>query len=164
MPAVTQTKLSPRLIPLPRLRRKNRIRNMHVVSAAVDSVVTQEMLDVAQQVADAAAAVTTPLFRAKLSIDIKDDKSPVTEADKEAEACMRSIIQERLPTHAMFGEELGFSQGVGAQRVLYSQETRSCPSAIMVSDSMPTPDTFTTDAITIDSLTRRLRARCTRDA
>jgi fructose-1,6-bisphosphatase/inositol monophosphatase family enzyme len=81
--------------------------------AAAGSVVTEEMLDVAQQLADAAAAVTTPLFRQKLPIDIKDDKSPVTEADREAEASMRSIIQERLPTHAVFGEEQGFSQGAG---------------------------------------------------
>lgn len=82
-------------------------------AAATDTVVSQDMLEVAQRAADAAAAVTCPLFRAKIKIDIKDDSSPVTQADKDAELAMRKLVEECLPTHAVFGEEFGFAPGSG---------------------------------------------------
>ena len=83
------------------------------MAAATDTVVTQEMLQAAQLVADAAAEVTKPLFRQKIKVDRKEDRSPVTEADRQAEQAMKSIIQERLPSHAVFGEEFGFAPGAG---------------------------------------------------
>jgi fructose-1,6-bisphosphatase/inositol monophosphatase family enzyme len=75
--------------------------------------VTSEMLQVAQHLADEAAAITRPLFRAKLDVDLKDDRSPVTEADRKAEFRMRAIIQDQLPSHAVFGEESGYEPGSG---------------------------------------------------
>ena len=90
-----------------------RFRTCVTRAAAIDMVVTQEMLQVAQQTADAAAAVTCPLFRQKIKVDTKDDSSPVTEADREAELAMKKIVLDALPQHAVFGEEFGFSPGSG---------------------------------------------------
>ncbi len=47
-------------------------------------------------------------------MDVKADASPVTAADRAAEAAMRSLIASRAPTHAVFGEEAGLSRGAGA--------------------------------------------------
>ena len=41
--------------------------------------------------------------RSKLIIDSKADESPVTKADREAEAAMRRLLAERVPEHAIFG-------------------------------------------------------------
>jgi hypothetical protein len=43
------------------------------------------------------------LCRSKLIIDSKADESPVTKADREAEAAMRRLLAERVPEHAIFG-------------------------------------------------------------
>ena len=40
------------------------------------------------------------------SIDLKKDKSFVTEADLDAEKCIRELISKRYPEHSIFGEEL----------------------------------------------------------
>lgn len=49
-------------------------------------------------------------YRQPLSIDNKADKSPVTEADRQAEHAMREKIAKRFPTHGIFGEEEGMKQ------------------------------------------------------
>ena len=82
-------------------------------AADTETVVTSEMLELAQLLADEAARVTTPLFRAKLVTDIKEDQTPVTDADREAERLMREMVREKLPSHSVFGEEYGYDPGVG---------------------------------------------------
>jgi inositol-phosphate phosphatase/L-galactose 1-phosphate phosphatase/histidinol-phosphatase len=77
---------------------------------------TPELLALAHALADAAAAVTTRYFRARsLPVDAKSDASPVTAADREAEAAMRALLAERAPAHAVFGEEAGFSGSADAE-------------------------------------------------
>lgn len=49
-------------------------------------------------------------YRQPLTIDNKADKSPVTEADRQAEHAMREKIAERFPHHGIFGEEEGMKQ------------------------------------------------------
>lgn len=46
-------------------------------------------------------------FNRDYSVDHKSDESPVTRADKEAEACIRSLIQKEFPDHGILGEEFG---------------------------------------------------------
>jgi myo-inositol-1(or 4)-monophosphatase len=49
-----------------------------------------------------------PLFASPgLAVEIKADESPVTAADKGAEALLRSLITQKFPTHGIIGEELG---------------------------------------------------------
>lgn len=47
------------------------------------------------------------LCRASITIDTKDDASPVTEADRKAEEAMRQIIMDTCPSHEILGEEHG---------------------------------------------------------
>lgn len=63
--------------------------------------------DVAGRLADAAARVAMKYFRRDLAVDDKTDRSPVTGADREAEAAMRDILGAAFPEHGVYGEELG---------------------------------------------------------
>lgn len=44
-------------------------------------------------------------FRKNINIEVKDDKSPVTIADKTTEELLRKIIEKEFPTHGILGEE-----------------------------------------------------------
>ncbi len=62
-------------------------------------------LDVAHQLADAAADVVRPYFRQQMDVEIKSDLSPVTVADRAAEEAMRTLIDQHFPDHGILGEE-----------------------------------------------------------
>lgn len=60
------------------------------------------------ELADLSAQVIRPWFaNPDLQVDTKDDDTPVTIADREAEAAMRWAILRRFPDHGVSGEELG---------------------------------------------------------
>jgi inositol-phosphate phosphatase/L-galactose 1-phosphate phosphatase/histidinol-phosphatase len=61
----------------------------------------------AGDLADAAGEVVRRYFRQSVEIIDKDDASPVTIADREAEAVMRRLIGAQFPDHGIFGEEHG---------------------------------------------------------
>ncbi len=71
------------------------------------SAQAQIYIDLAHKLADGAAAITRPYFRTSLKIEDKSDESPVTRADREAEAAMRRIINAAFPDHGIIGEEYG---------------------------------------------------------
>jgi histidinol phosphatase-like enzyme (inositol monophosphatase family) len=64
-------------------------------------------LALAHRLADAAGAVIRPLFRAAYQSEAKADASPVTEADRGAEAVMRSLLTAEAPRDGIIGEEYG---------------------------------------------------------
>jgi inositol-phosphate phosphatase/L-galactose 1-phosphate phosphatase/histidinol-phosphatase len=66
-----------------------------------------DQLALAEALADAAGAVIRRYFRSTMTVDDKADASPVTVADREAEAAMRRLIEARFPTHGILGEEYG---------------------------------------------------------
>lgn len=66
-----------------------------------------EFIALAERVAEAARPVIRRYFRTPVPIDDKDDRSPVTIADREAEAAMRALIAEAFPAHGILGEEYG---------------------------------------------------------
>jgi histidinol-phosphatase len=68
-----------------------------------------EFLRTALEAASAAADVIRRYYQRNLKITIKADKSPVTEADVEAEKIIRSIVSARFPDHGFYGEETGRS-------------------------------------------------------
>lgn len=74
-----------------------------------------DLLRVAEALADAARKVILPHFRATdLSAENKlsnGDYDPVTIADKAAESAMRDILHKQRPDDAILGEEYGFSDG-----------------------------------------------------
>ena len=57
--------------------------------------VTAAHLALAESLADVAGAVVRGYFRQKIVVDDKSDLTPVTVADREAEAAMRRLIEER---------------------------------------------------------------------
>ena len=61
-----------------------------------------------QELAAATGAFIRPLFAdAALPVELKDDASPVTAADRGAEQLMRERITRRYPDHGVIGEEYG---------------------------------------------------------
>lgn len=65
-------------------------------------------LAVAQRAADAAEAVIRPRYRSQdFSVVTKADATPVTEADREAEATIKRVLRADFPDHAFYGEEEG---------------------------------------------------------
>ncbi|MEZ5769779.1 MAG: histidinol-phosphatase [Paracoccaceae bacterium] len=79
-----------------------------------DPDLRRDLIATAHAVADAARAATLPHFRSlTLAADNKraDGFDPVTEADRAAEAAMRTILAERRPDDAVFGEEFGIQPG-----------------------------------------------------
>lgn len=60
-----------------------------------------------------------PRFLQGIKVDDKANGTPVTQADKCAEAAMRKLIEERYPTHGIFGEEYGIKEGQETEGVRY---------------------------------------------
>ncbi|MGL4312474.1 MAG: inositol monophosphatase family protein, partial [Sphingomonas sp.] len=77
--------------------------------------VTSADINLAQRLADAAGAAIRPYFRAPHGLETKPDHSPVTLADREAEAAMRQLIEESFPDDAIIGEEYGTKQGLSGR-------------------------------------------------
>ena len=68
---------------------------------------TESDLLLAARLADAAGAAIRPFFRKPFAMEAKADLSPVTEADRAAEAAMRAILAEERPYDGVIGEEYG---------------------------------------------------------
>jgi len=75
---------------------------------------TDDIVDTAHALADAARDAILPLFRAYgLRTDNKGGPAfdPVTEGDRAAETAMREILDRRRPKDAILGEEFGEKRG-----------------------------------------------------
>jgi histidinol-phosphatase len=75
-----------------------------------------EDLAFAIALADAAADVTMSWFGHRLPVELKEDATPVTEVDREAERAMREAIAARFPDDAVLGEEEGATEGTSGRR------------------------------------------------
>ena len=75
------------------------------------SELSAEFLDhalaTAREAAAAAAEVIRHYYRAGFDIEIKADQTPVTIADREAEAAIKRVLRAAFPDHAYYGEEEG---------------------------------------------------------
>ena len=74
--------------------------------------IRQADLALAHRLADAAGEAIRPYFRGELGTEMKADHSPVTLADRAAEAAMRQILDAEAPGDAVHGEEYGIKEGV----------------------------------------------------
>jgi len=68
-----------------------------------------DFLRLAARLAEESGAIVLRHFRRALAVDDKADLSPVTAADRDAEAAMRRRIEEHFPDHGVIGEEHGAS-------------------------------------------------------
>jgi histidinol-phosphatase len=66
-------------------------------------------LDAMVEAARAGGAVALEHYRRGLEVTLKADRSPVTEADRQAERAIVDVLRARCPDHGALGEELGES-------------------------------------------------------
>ncbi len=68
-------------------------------------------IQLAGALANAAGEAIRPFFRGSFALEDKADTSPVTEADRAAEAAMRRLIEAEYPRDGIIGEEYGIKEG-----------------------------------------------------
>jgi histidinol-phosphatase len=61
----------------------------------------------AESIARNGGVSTLNYFKKSFELEFKSDKSPVTNADREAEMIIRDAIQSKFPEHGIIGEEYG---------------------------------------------------------
>ena len=69
--------------------------------------VSETYVDLAERLAEASGKIVRRHFRSLSGVGEKQDLTPVTIADKEAEFAMRKMIQVEYPDHGIIGEEGG---------------------------------------------------------
>jgi inositol-phosphate phosphatase / L-galactose 1-phosphate phosphatase / histidinol-phosphatase len=69
----------------------------------------------AVRLAEAAGAAIRPFFRAEAGAEHKDDATPVTLADRAAEAAMRRVLQAEVPLDTVIGEEFEATRGTSGR-------------------------------------------------
>ncbi len=67
----------------------------------------RDLLEFAVELSDKAGEITLKYFQGQLVVETKPDTSPVTIADREAEAYIRQAIESRFPHDGLIGEEFG---------------------------------------------------------
>jgi myo-inositol-1(or 4)-monophosphatase len=68
----------------------------------------KDLIPFVQELAALSAEKILPWFgNHDLVVDLKEDESPVTRADRDAEAALRRRIQREFPHHGILGEEFG---------------------------------------------------------
>lgn len=71
---------------------------------------TDDDIQLIGRLADAAGNAIRPFFRARFTIETKADASPVTQADRAAEAAIRAILEAERPGDGIIGEEYGVTR------------------------------------------------------
>ncbi len=74
-----------------------------------DARFLDQALAVAREAAAAAEVVIARHYRTRIAVETKDDASPVTIADREAEQAIAQVLRRHYPAHAVYGEEYGRS-------------------------------------------------------
>ncbi|WP_049623407.1 inositol monophosphatase family protein [Frateuria defendens] len=71
----------------------------------------QQALRTAREAAAAAAEIIRHYWRHGAAVEIKQDATPVTVADREAEQAIRQVLAAGLPEAGVYGEEFGLDGG-----------------------------------------------------
>jgi myo-inositol-1(or 4)-monophosphatase len=80
-------------------------------SAPLTPAEEREFVPFMHELIGVAFAAIRPHFLTGAAVATKGDASPVTIADRTAEAAMRALIERRYPGHAVIGEEHGTKPG-----------------------------------------------------
>ncbi len=74
-------------------------------------------LALAHHLADVADGITLDRFRAlDLTVELKSDQTPVTDADRDVELKLREILDQQRPADVVLGEEFGADTSVRGRR------------------------------------------------
>src|SRR5437868_1479930 len=94
------------------------LRDLEIRSSpgSADRLMSDSLMQAAADVARIAGDVALKHFRSALRVETKRDGSPVTVADREAEAAARAWIAERFPDDGVLGEEHGLTAPNAARR------------------------------------------------
>lgn len=76
----------------------------------------ERVLQVARTAVEAAGRVSLPHWRRGVEVETKEDRSPVTVADRESEAAILRVIDQHFPDHAILAEESGARAGRAGHR------------------------------------------------
>ncbi len=68
-----------------------------------------EYFAVLNEITRQAGAIVRRYYGSSISVDLKADSSPVTEADREVERFLRAALAKHFPDHEIYGEEYGAS-------------------------------------------------------
>ena len=80
---------------------------------------TDDDISLAGRLADAAGAAIRPYWRAAFGLESKADSTPVTLADRAAEAAIRALLEAERPADGIVGEEYGtVREGAARQWVI----------------------------------------------
>lgn len=71
------------------------------------NMASDDLQKFANTLADASGAIIRRRFRQKINVEIKNDNSPVSDADRETESELRRLIGAACPDHGVIGEEYG---------------------------------------------------------
>lgn len=80
---------------------------MDLPTQGISSTELASMHLFACDIARKAGDLTLAYFRRGVKVERKEDQSPVTKADKEAEQLLRDAIEKEYPEHGIIGEEFG---------------------------------------------------------
>lgn len=69
--------------------------------------ISDNILQTASDLTDQARSTAMSYFRQTLEVEMKEDESPVTAADKHIEREVRETLEKRFPDHSILGEEYG---------------------------------------------------------
>jgi histidinol-phosphatase len=73
-------------------------------------------METARRAVEAASAAALAHFRRDVRVEVKPDRTPVTVADREAEAAILAVVRAAFPDHAVLGEETGAHAGSATTR------------------------------------------------
>jgi histidinol-phosphatase len=73
-------------------------------------------MDTARRAVEAASAASLAHFRRGVRVEVKPDRTPVTQADRDSEAAILAVVREAFPGHGFLGEETGAHAGDAASR------------------------------------------------
>jgi myo-inositol-1(or 4)-monophosphatase len=71
----------------------------------------REETELALRMVQEAGKVILPYFQTALQVETKQDNSPVTIADKNAEEALRKLMEKHTPDYGIIGEEFGSRSG-----------------------------------------------------
>jgi histidinol phosphatase-like enzyme (inositol monophosphatase family) len=73
----------------------------------IENELLNQLSSFANQIADKSGEVVRRYYRNLNDVEAKEDSSPVTIADREAEKTLRKMINQKYPEHGIQGEEFG---------------------------------------------------------